>query len=152
MTEEKISFKDCLDNIIDNIQSNWKAYLITAAIVGLPTYHFRCQEIKDAKVVKADRDMSYCGDAGEFECWNPIYEFEGVKGCFRDKSFKGCYSGEDNVKLHLEPDEGENIGTVTYRNPILPPWGCKVIKKRDPSPEKMAGRPTFWDYVVCGFR
>lgn len=120
---------------------------ILAGLIGAGAYYTRDQEINNPTVATITREMNYCGEFGEIDCYNPEYTFRGIEGCFEDKSLSGCYNFEDGEKLILQ--KGEQVKTVTYRNPILPPWGCYVITEISPSKEELAGKPTLGDRFFC---
>jgi len=122
---------------------------ILAALVAPSWYCVRDQTLHNVTVEETGRDIGYCGD-GMIECYNQTLTFEGVEGCFEDQSLDGCYLSKDHNLLEIKP--GEVYTEVTFRNPILPPWGCYVITETDPSKEEQAGRGTFWDWFMCGFR
>ena len=123
---------------------------VLGVIASTFCYYIRSQELTDATVVKTGADMGYCGEYGEVDCYNPVYQFKGVNDCFEDQSLSGCYDFKTADLLVLK--EGEQVKTVTYRNPILPPWGCKVITRLDPSKEEQLDKPSLTDRILCLFR
>ncbi len=150
LSDIKESIYDSIDSIADETKEALLGGLIMATVLGGSCYYCRGQELHDVTVSSFERNMGYCGEYGEVDCYNPVHTFSGVEGCFEDKSLNGCYNFEEGEKLIMQP--GDKMKTVTYRNPVLPPWGCDVITEVDPSKEEMAGKGRWRDKILCLFR
>lgn len=153
MAIEYFTIKNKLASIKHFIKTNSDTVIglaVLGTLVGSFCYYIRSQELTNVTVTSFDRDYGHCGEYGEVDCYNPVYQFKSVDDCFEDKSLSGCYDFKTADLLLLK--EGEQVNTVAYRNPILPPWGCKVITELDPSKEEHLGKPSLSDRILCLFR
>lgn len=131
-----------------NMKLNFTKYLAPLGwglVFATCAYYYRPQKLENVKV-----EARFVNERlGGFDEWdlaynvqNIVYEFEGIEGCFEDRSIQKLYPVYSPKFWESTFDDGEEIKEVTFRNYLPVPkfiseYNCYIIKNTKPHKEKL---------------